>query len=192
MLKKALNVLKAQNVSEPHTLGEGMAAYIEKINKECKKLETFLTDLGNEASTKYREDPMRISVSSDALRLFAESFTPVEDLMSLINSMGNQSTKKHLSTKMCANPMDLGDLHFSDENPWEGDKVFWKAGDGLRIEKHSSPPGHGLSYPSFTGVAIEDGFSGGWDVFDMIPDDSALADEDGIVSVYGFSVEQAL
>jgi hypothetical protein len=70
---------------------------------------------------------------------------------------------------------------------------FWfDKGDKLKINEHQSDPGKGLTYPTFVGTALECGGAGGWDVYDIQPDDSyaELADEEGVISVYGFSLEK--
>ena len=54
----------------------------------------------------------------------------------------------------------------------------WKAGDRLEITARKSLPGKGLNYFAGFVTAAEDGFAGGWDVWDA---------EDG-TSFYGFSV----
>ena len=59
-------------------------------------------------------------------------------------------------------------------------KINWKKGDLLFIRAHTSQKGKGLSYEAGVYEAAEDGFSGGWDVFDSTID----------ISFYGFSVEQ--
>ena len=56
----------------------------------------------------------------------------------------------------------------------------WKKGDLLFIRAHTFVGGKGLSYEAGVYEAAEDGFSGGWDVFDSTID----------VSFYGFSVEK--
>ena len=56
----------------------------------------------------------------------------------------------------------------------------WKKGDLLFIRAHTFVGGKGLSYEAGVYEAAEDGFSGGWDVFNTTID----------VSFYGFSVEK--
>ena len=59
-------------------------------------------------------------------------------------------------------------------------EMNWKKGDLLFIRAHTFVGGKGLSYEAGVYEAAEDGFSGGWDVFDSTID----------VSFYGFSVEK--
>ena len=59
-------------------------------------------------------------------------------------------------------------------------EMNWKKGDLLFIRAHTFIGGKGLSYEAGVYEAAEDGFSGGWDVFDSTID----------VSFYGFSVEK--
>ena len=59
----------------------------------------------------------------------------------------------------------------------------WSKGDVLVISAFSCKPGAGLSYEMQTVVAAEDGFAGGWDVWDGI--NGAGAE----VPFYGFSVQ---
>jgi hypothetical protein len=58
-------------------------------------------------------------------------------------------------------------------------EMVWKKGDTLKLRGYRSKAGKGLSYDAKVIVAAEDGFGGGWDVFDA---------EDG-TSFYGFSVD---
>ena len=68
-----------------------------------------------------------------------------------------------------------------DDDEYDGHEQF-TMNQKLSIRAHKSEPGKGLTYPSFTGKALEDGFTGGWDVWDM-------ENEEGeTVSVYGFSI----
>lgn len=62
----------------------------------------------------------------------------------------------------------------------------FRGGDILNIRKHFSKKGEGLSYPSFVAIAMEDGFIGGWDVWDVRNKDTKEE-----VSVYGFSISKA-
>ena len=66
-----------------------------------------------------------------------------------------------------------------------------QVGDHVLVRRHNSEKGKGLSYPDFGGVLTEDIWFGGWDVVDVVPDDKTLADEDGIVSVYAFSLSKS-
>ena len=59
-------------------------------------------------------------------------------------------------------------------------EMNWKKGDLLFIRAHTFVGGKGLSYEAGVYEAAEDGFSGGWDVFDSTID----------ISFYGFSVEK--
>jgi len=78
-----------------------------------------------------------------------------------------------------ADPAYYSEVHADDDEMGEED-VWWE-GDTLTISEHASAPGEGLSYPSMTLTACEEGRSGGWDVFDGV-------DENGKeVSFYGFN-----
>jgi len=66
-------------------------------------------------------------------------------------------------------------------------KQFEK-GDILTIKAHKSEPGKGMSYPAFVGTALDDGAAGGWDVYDVEPNDPKGHKDPSNVSVYGFSV----
>lgn len=58
----------------------------------------------------------------------------------------------------------------------------FKKGEQIFVAPFKSEKGKGLSYKSFHGKALEDGFTGGWDVWDV-------EDEKGKqLSVYGFSI----
>jgi len=59
---------------------------------------------------------------------------------------------------------------------------MFNKGSKLKIRAHHSEWGCGLRYSSFEAVALEDGFTGGWDVWDV-----RKGNEE--VSVYGFSIE---
>jgi hypothetical protein len=56
----------------------------------------------------------------------------------------------------------------------------FNAGDRVRIKAHKSAKGKGLSYHARIVTVLEDGCSGGWDVYTA---------EDGS-GFYGFSVER--
>jgi hypothetical protein len=59
------------------------------------------------------------------------------------------------------------------------------AGDRVNVRKHTSKPGKGLTYPTFTGALLDDaGVSEGWDVVDVR---NGAGD---VVSIYCFSIER--
>ncbi len=62
-------------------------------------------------------------------------------------------------------------------------RIEWAAGARLRISGHASSPGAGLSYTARIVTALEDGASGGWDVYDGLTEDGKE------IAFYGFSVE---
>lgn len=66
----------------------------------------------------------------------------------------------------------------------DADEITWNEGAKLQIKAYQSAKGEGLSYPDMRVMALDDGFAGGWDVYDGVDDESG---ED--VSFYGFSVE---
>ena len=66
--------------------------------------------------------------------------------------------------------------------------IDFKKGDHLQIQGHQSEYGKGLSYPSFKATAKEDGFTGGWDVWDVLPEKPGEFNDPDNVSVYGFSI----
>lgn len=59
----------------------------------------------------------------------------------------------------------------------------WKKGEILIFTNHESKQGKGLSYKAGKAKALEDGFIGGWDVFDV--ENLETGEE---FSIYGFSV----
>ena len=63
----------------------------------------------------------------------------------------------------------------------------FRKGAMLAIQTKTSAPGKGLSYPSFTGTALEPGITGTWDVVDVLDRDSGVER-----SVYGFSIARVL
>lgn len=62
------------------------------------------------------------------------------------------------------------------------DRIQFAAGDRLLLRSHTSRTGSGLSYPAGFVTSLDDGASGGWDVYDSVTD----AGEER--SFYGFSV----
>lgn len=60
----------------------------------------------------------------------------------------------------------------------------YKKGDIVKIKEYKPKNGKGLFYPAFTGKMLENGFAGGWDVWDVL--DLKTNKE---VSIYGFSIE---
>lgn len=63
----------------------------------------------------------------------------------------------------------------------------FRKGDKLEIRAKRNLPGEGLDYGAFTGYALEDGCTGGWDVYDV----SSMPENDNKdLSVYGFSIEK--
>lgn len=59
----------------------------------------------------------------------------------------------------------------------------FRKGQQLYIKPYSSEPKQGLTYPGQYVIASEDGYSGGWDVWDGIDM------EGNEISFYGFSVQ---
>jgi hypothetical protein len=67
--------------------------------------------------------------------------------------------------------------------------MIFRSGDSIHITSWQSKPGEGLTYGTFDAIALEDGASDGWDVYEVR--DITKNKEDGaIVSVYGHSIKE--
>ena len=59
--------------------------------------------------------------------------------------------------------------------------------DVVHIAAHNAKPGEGLSYPACRVVVLDEGFSGGWDIYD-----GYRSTDSEPVSFYGFSVTRVI